>query len=968
MNFNMKKTNNIKMDSITLLYTDAQKKLQEIFIREYIFASGDFINLKTFFKANDISVKTRQHGEYTVFQLKYGPLCEFTEQWMHAARGTTFLMKSGKLVMSTFCFNKFFNFHEMPKFLGITDVEYVNHIKSTGATIILTNKEDGSNIKTWYDADQNVYSCTLGSIDPNNLMQSILNGSPTFWNLSIELLSEQYPKILEYLKTNPGVCLVSEMKSPWNQIVTLYDHEKRRGTITPLAIIGIDGVPRWKPLEKIYPELFNNNGHPINSMILESYPEDIEKYYKYLESNPQNVGIHPEGCVAYAVINDMVIPFAKGKRKAYVELHRSVQLNPGSIRDLYVVQKLFIDDKFDDEAELIGKDMRDAHIDEFRNALRLMSFTLNNFLPKLIATQNNAKDYAEVVKIIPQTIKWMSSNLFKLRNHINYDIDSYDLLILILKTEIRVGFTTLKNVQDTFGLKWWNQVPEVSVPNIKSQEVLMPNVKSQKVFISEVVKPREFLVVADFDGTLSSTTHTNWMEIKDVTPYERIFNILKSYNVMNAQICIVTGRDKSLESQISSFVKLHLGINVDVYCNSIGTSKLAHKMGTLSSLLNDNIGTVIYLEDDLDVLYECSKIVNSKGIRYFGHVIKNDKVTNIITQSKRATIVTLVQGPGSGKSSMFRMLEDALKTEGRDVVYVSPDRISREWSTENPNEKIPPEVMYRKLSSKFSQGVGSGAVVIVDMCHDRADFLKNILSSDSNQIVGSFIKIAETKGKKGLVKCVDPNYMNFTLNNVKNRIEAKSSGNIHAMNGSTLDGDILRAVEIATSKINGCLQQVLNRNIELFDNKEEYSISIEEGFKLLKAKIDSFNEEKKIYNVNAYVGIPSVVGLEPTPVDHWDVCYPHITTVPPTSNLNEHVHRLGNTVEFMKSTLIECPNIMAHHVKIDGLDDEKVYHITRFVRTKHKPVEANNEVSVLMRNGGLKDIEYSRCIGFEVLM
>jgi hypothetical protein len=70
----------------------------------------------------------------------------------------------------------------------------------------------------------------------------------------------------------------------------------------------------------------------------------------------------------------------------------------------------------------------------------------------------------------------------------------------------------------------------------------------------------------------------------------------------------------------------------------------------------------------------------------------------------------------------------------------------------------------------------------------------------------------------------------------------------------------------------------------------------------------------------------------------------------------------------MKSTLIECPNIMAHHVKNDRLDDNKVYNITRFVRTTHKTVEANNELSVLVRNGGLKDIEYSRCIGFDILM
>ena len=52
--------------------------------------------------------------------------------WHHASRGSTFVVLDNKIIDSIYAFNKFFNLHEYPNYMGITSLDYMKQLESQG--------------------------------------------------------------------------------------------------------------------------------------------------------------------------------------------------------------------------------------------------------------------------------------------------------------------------------------------------------------------------------------------------------------------------------------------------------------------------------------------------------------------------------------------------------------------------------------------------------------------------------------------------------------------------------------------------------------------------------------------------------------------------------------------------------------------------------------------------------------------
>ena len=255
---------------------------------------------KLFFYRKGVHFKTHMvtfNGKpVTLKKFKYGPSCRFGENWMLATRGVTMITDNNQCSQTFFPMNKFFNFNrEFPTHLGMDPKEFCASLEKQGLKSLMMNKMDGTNIQTCYPFGYPL-SMTLGSVNPDIPIQPKIAGSPTFSALSLKLLEEQYPTILEYLRQHPKESLVSELCSVWNPIVTVYKHHGE-GKIIPLMIINDEGICEIGPLRILAPELFDANGFPCGSMTLSAatFEEDQLAFMRNVEAHPELFGQNPEG-------------------------------------------------------------------------------------------------------------------------------------------------------------------------------------------------------------------------------------------------------------------------------------------------------------------------------------------------------------------------------------------------------------------------------------------------------------------------------------------------------------------------------------------------------------------------------------------------------------------------------------------------------------------------------------------------
>ena len=506
-------------------YIKKQNALQNEFQLVLYKHKNDFKSIKAYFAKSCITVKLNIVDVYEIYNVKYTGLCTFAEDWHHASRGSTFVVLDNKIIESIYAFNKFFNLHEYPNYMGITSLDYMKQLESQGYKIVFQNKADGSCIRTW-KCKAGVFSTTLGTTSETNAMQT-LEGAPTFWKKSLELIRAKYPKVIKYIEENPGTTLLSELETPWNRIVTFYEKED----IIPFVIVDKTGIPRWDILRNLAPELFNENGYPIDSSVTttDTFEKDKETFFREIDNNP-NLGDCPEGAVIYAVKTDsdgrptIAIPIAKAKRPEYTEKHLNVVLNPGSPQDLMNMQTLFIEDKFDD-VDTVGREVRISHIDEFKKALQDMAQELDKHLPEIIVKapyaisgKQGRAEYAKIINSLPGSLRWFNPFLFKHPDKLDGSANGYELIMNHLKSE-EDGEPSINKYQNKNGLFWWINESQTkknkkdnkgksknpiiqpqTEPIIKSSDEPL---KNKSNITRNIDSEKKFLILSDFDGTLT---------------------------------------------------------------------------------------------------------------------------------------------------------------------------------------------------------------------------------------------------------------------------------------------------------------------------------------------------------------------------------------------------------------------------------------------------------------------------------
>lgn len=823
------------MTSMTLaaFYRKAKNEFVELFLSQWAINE---INLRPYFarysiKCNNSNKKVTQDTLITLYNVKYDSLCAFDEYWQYACRGSTIEIHNGKCVSFVVGLPKFFNDTEIPKYMK-TETIYtlMNGLEKDGYSFILMNKEDGSNIRYWYDQYGYLHAYTLGTTSEKE-MQGKIKDSPTFTALAIKYLKHYYPKLDTYLQENPGILLVVELKSIWNTIVTKYNTDPILcGNITPLILIHSDYRMSWKEIRDIYPELYDTTGNPLYSATttMATYNDDKQAYFKMQKENPDIYGVCPEGFVLYAVKENgqKCVPVAKGKSQEYIKAHHHITLNVGSADDYMTAQLSKLLDTYDDQTGQVGSALRDEHISLMEQALKIMVEYLNTIYKDLIENKFDGKAYAAIVK--KETIYngvwvgWMEPYLFKERRNITEDFDSLDFIkkCLLLKQDVLYNIQII-NIK--FGSFWWDKSTHHKVEKkIKLVE--------EKIEIPIIYKQDE-IAVFDFDKTLY-----------EEEPNIQIVNMFQMYHKLKIPVIILTGRDM-FEKEFLEEVLDKFGVKYTIYCRPSDKTVTMHKL-TIMKEIATKYTKIYHFEDNGQTLNQCAQIVNSNGGIYAGHLVYMGKVRTIINKNE-CIFITLVGPPGSGKTSVFKQLEKRFNNQ---VSWISPDIIASTHKKET-GHKILPEEMHPAIRMAFNNAFEKGGIVFVDMCNNKPDTIKDILGSGHKYIMGSFMVLTDINKKGRNIKALDPEYIKFIKKNVQERIASKN------MNGSTLD--CADATEIAIKKAEGCLHQIMQRSIPLF---ADTILPIEEMVNIVDSKIKEIVQHNNTVHMQM---INSSMSVEP---------------------------------------------------------------------------------------------------------
>jgi energy-coupling factor transporter ATP-binding protein EcfA2 len=812
--------------SLAAFYLKAKNEFTELFLSQWAINES---NLRPFFgrysiKCNNSKKKVAPDIQITLYNVKYDSLCAFDEYWHYACRGSTIGIHNGKCVSFVVGLPKFFNDTEIPKYMK-TETIYtlMDGLEKDGYSFILMNKEDGSNIRYWYDDYGYLHAYTLGTTSEKE-MQGNIKDSPTFTGLAIKYLKHYYPKLDVYLQENPGILLVAELKSIWNTIVTKYNTDPLIcGNITPLILIHPDYRMSWKEIRNIYPDLYDSEGNPLYSATtkLSTYDEDKQAYFKMQTEKQHIYGVCPEGFVLYAVKENgrRCLPVAKGKRPEYIQAHHHITLNVGSSDDYMTAQLSKLLDTYDDQIGQIGSALRDEHISLMEKALKTMVEYLNTIYSNLNANKFDGKTYAAIVK--NETIYngvwvgWMEPYLFKERRHMSEEFNSLDFIKKCLLTKQDVLYD-IQIINIKFGSFWWDK----STHNKVEKKIKLV----EEIIEVQIIDKQDEIAVFDFDKTLY-----------EEEPNMQIVNMFQIYYKLNIPIIILTGRDM-LEKDFLEELLASFGVKYTMYCRPSHKTVTMHKL-TIMKEIATKYKKIYHFEDDAQILNQCAQIVNSNGGLYAGHFVEFGKVKSIINKNE-CIFVSLVGPPGSGKTSIFKQLEKIyIQSNYNQVSWISPDLIASTYKKET-GQKILPEEMHPAIRRAFNNAFEKGGIVFVDMCNNKPDTIKDILGSGHKYILVSFMVLSDIKKKGKNVKALNPEYIEFIKKNVEERIASKN------MNGSTLD--CADATEIAIKKAEGCLHQILQRSIPVF---ADGILSIEEMVNILDTKIKEIVQNSDTVNM-----------------------------------------------------------------------------------------------------------------------
>ena len=826
------------MFSLPAFYTQARSEFSEKFIGEW---SMNESNLRPCFsrysiKCNKSTKLVTSDILVTLYNVKYDSLCNFEEPWQFACRGTTIGFLNGKNVMFSVGLPKFFNDMEIPRYMPThTIFTHMISLESEGYKLIMMNKEDGSNIRFWYDSFGYLHAYTLGTTTEKEMQENIKD-SPTFSALAIKLLKHFYPKLDEYLQLHPNIILVAELKSIWNKIVTSYTYDPSlSGTLSPLVLIHPtypEFQMSWKEIADLYPELFTSDKTPLHSIetTCATYLEDKEKYFGFQKTNPHLFGSNPEGFVLYAVnVQGYCLPVAKAKRPEYVEAHHHITLNVGSSVDFKLAQVAKLLGTYDDLTGQVGGELRDEHIKVMEQALHTMVRFLNSIRDALIINKDNAKIYADLVNVTMFEsiwVGWLTQYLFKIRTTITDEFDSLEFITKSLTTSRtnEPNVYDIQLLQNKFGVFWWNKSPHIKETKVKP-EILVQLDESASSIVAKLPE----IAVFDFDETLynSVTKSAN----------DQICSILRVYTKLNIPILILTGRTEDEADFVQETLSSFGVVFTKLHCRPLHKTVTIHKVSMMKQLSTE-YEKIYHFEDNTQTISQCSQTVNSNHSLYAGHTVCEGMVTNIVYKNE-CVFVGIVGPPGSGKTTVFNLLAPRFKT----VSWISPDKISHKYKEET-GKKITPEEMHPALIKAHKKAIETGGIVFVDMCNNKGDSIKDIISCGHKYVLGTFMITKSVMRKGKFVLDISQEYKQFFTKNVRERIEKKQ------LNGSTLDCE--NAVDISIKKAEGCLHQIVQRNIPVF---AEEILSAEEMSNIVYKEIMNKLEESAIVTANITNGI-----------------------------------------------------------------------------------------------------------------
>lgn len=366
----------------------------------------DVPDLDTWLSSQQINLKVNGLAR----KVKYSGACRFNQLFQIASRGTTWFVDSNRWY---FTMPKFPNLSQSKNFFGVSEMQVLENLQSQGYTLAVMPKWDGSAIHIFRHEGQ-THAYTLGSLNTNLKMQGSIEKSPTFGELAIQLLREQYPDAEAWLDSRPGTGLMFELCSRWNRIVTRYDH-LGLGRLHPLVIVRADGSLSWD-----WPSDMKRDH--IAWSLADYSREALNEHLAKLLTNTSIYGINPEGLVIYAVsapgerdsgANECdVTPLFKVKRPEYLAVHQTVCLEFGTVADFNKVGEAYLQEIYDDwnhpseEAKLV----RDGYRDELESCLIDVSGRLESQLVEL-ANLDNKKEFAQALQRL-RLPAWLTSAFY----------------------------------------------------------------------------------------------------------------------------------------------------------------------------------------------------------------------------------------------------------------------------------------------------------------------------------------------------------------------------------------------------------------------------------------------------------------------------------------------------------------------------------------------------------------------------
>jgi hypothetical protein len=750
-----------------------RKELDEII--SYLFGAFDPTTpygrgiITRFFNTNSIRVKFLNSNPW-IIKIKYGDnMVAFTAPWMLSCRGDVFrVIRSGPSVhverLST-CPVKFFNAHEIQRVYGYN---YIELLANGGEAAM---KEDGSAI-TLCTIDGELHASTLGSWGETKMQVN---------SVSFSVAAKGFvPASLKDLLTKEDICLFTELVTRNNVICSKYSSEF-------LSLLHASKRDGSRLSEVLYDEVRmifeSTSGLRVAPRRAFKDHDELKKIFDDTEAMDPDCE-NPEGIVIY--IQD--IPMIKLKRAEYLASLRDnvcMSLNYGSIGNMLNIDNWYFHGKSDD---LCTHSLEFEYLDKLKGFIAGVLGSIDTLIDAMseIDPEGNyarwsqdrkthkpseeSKNYAIYVKnmTLPSGEKipdWLRNFLFaRCPTDIGgaWDFLSFCMLNDGLSIAHKNGPLALEKNGGLAGER------EESRHAGKDLEKINDAMHS-------------FAVVFDCDGTLWEPPSPplgkkdGWWEREeslDVTFYPRMMRLIAGYMYSGIPVFIVTGRKRHLHTLIEKLITKELCkyvsdslVNFTLFtspkmsiCKKYPSTR--HVKGNVYRSIKTGFSNVLVFDDNMDSAYAavdtgCSLIKCLNGeFRYPDEEEKN-----------MAEIIGICGIPGSGKTTVMKILKERLDKEGTKYIYISTDQLNTNGDGKD---------LMGTLRNAVTQPV---RYVLLDTTFCSNSIFKTIGNITSNFRVFTWMPTMEIAGKKGVpLVQIDPHFVITCIHRTRERVGHENIG------------------------------------------------------------------------------------------------------------------------------------------------------------------------------------------------